>query len=82
MFERLGSLNQRRLTARIREVYKEEFDDWYEFTIHLAKAGMTRADVCKQFEILGIRISQSTLSKWITNRERIERRKRESENAA
>ncbi len=84
---RLGPINQRRLTARIKEVYKGEFEDWYALTLHLASSGLTRTEIRKQFEALGICISEATLSTWISNRERLEARKKmlaekQSENAA
>jgi len=74
--------NQRRLNAKIAEIYGERYADWYDLAMEIYQAGGTYRTIRQRFVALGVTVSLKTIHIWLKERWAAERAEREASPAA
>jgi hypothetical protein len=67
---RLPPHNQRRLSAKLAELYPGRYEDWYAYTRELQLKGCTYEQIAAEICKLGIDISQFAVRNWMLERKR------------
>ena len=62
--------NQRRLNAKIKELYGDRYRDWYDMANEIRQRGGTYVDIASRFTALGVSVSIFTIHKWLKAKER------------
>jgi hypothetical protein len=62
--------NQRRLNAKIAEIYGDRYADWHDLAEDLMHKGATLEMLASQFSALGISVRISTIHNWLKDRKR------------